>query len=88
MATLQELEKKRKISLKAVCTLGVSALPKEFWGVDTNIFKGTGLDQGPVGFVLKIFSFLLLTVPFMIIMFVINLFKLIYYQGEISKLRQ
>jgi hypothetical protein len=86
--TLEELKEKRKKSIRALCTLGISALPKEFWGVDTNIFRGTGLDRGGFGLVLKILSFLLLTVPFMLIMFVINFFKLIYYQIEISNFKQ
>ncbi|MDR0401974.1 MAG: hypothetical protein LBH35_00125 [Treponema sp.] len=85
---LEELKEKRKKSIKALCTLGVSALPKEFWGVDTNIFRGTGLDNGFLGIILRIVSFLLLTIPFMIIMFIINFFKLIYYQIEISKLNK
>ena len=86
--TVEELEKKRDFSLKAVLTLGISALPKGFWSVDTNIFRGTGLDQGGFGFVLKILSFLLLTIPFMLIMFVINIFKLIYYQLEMGRIKE
>jgi hypothetical protein len=86
--TLKELEEKRNFSLKAVFTLGISALPKSFWGVDTNIFKNTGLDNGMLGFFLKIFSFLLLTIPFMLIMFIVNFFKLIYYQIEISNFKE
>ena len=83
----EELMKKRDFSFNAVCTFGISALPKGFWSTDTNIFRGTGLDKSPVGFMLKIFSFLLLTVPFVAISFIIHLLKLIYYQIEISKSR-
>ena len=88
METLEELKEKRSKALKAIFTLGISALPKAFWGVDTNIFRGTGLDSGPFGFLLRILSFLLLTVPFMIVMFVINIFKAIYFQIEISNYKQ
>ena len=84
----EALMKKRNFSFNAVCSFGISALPKGFWGVDTNIFKGTGLDASPVGFILRIFSFLLLTVPFILIGFIINLFKLIYYEIEISRYKK
>jgi len=91
MATLEQLKEKRKKALIAIFTLGISALPKKFWEVqlkDTNIFKGTGLDKGGLGIVLRIISFILLTIPFMAAMFVINIFKAIYYQIEISRLRK
>jgi len=85
---LKKLIEKRNFSLKAVLTFGISALPREFWSVDTNIFRGTSLDRGIFGIFLRIIAFIALTFPFMIIMFVINLFKLIYYQIEISKLTE
>jgi hypothetical protein len=83
METLEQLKGKRKKALIAIFTLGISALPKAFWEVDTNIFKGTSLNNGALGFLLRIFSFLLLTTPFMAVMVVINIFKAIYYQIEI-----
>ena len=84
----EELVEKRNFSLKAVLTLGITALPLEFWGIDTRIGKGTVLDQGIVGIFMRIASFIILTVPFMLIMFIINVFKLIYYQAEINKLNK
>jgi len=44
------------------------------------------MDSGALGFVLKIFSFVFLGLLTAAIMFVIHLFKLIYYQIEISRL--
>ena len=84
MTTLSQLIEKRKKAITAVCTLGISALPKAFWGVDTNMIKGTSLDNGMLGFMLRIFFFLLLTIPFIAVMFITNIFKVIYYQIEIS----
>jgi hypothetical protein len=83
--TLEELEEKRNFSLKAVFTLGITAIPIEFWSLDTNLFRGTSLDRGAMGFFLRIASFLVLTIPIMLVYFIIHFFKLIYYQVEISK---
>jgi uncharacterized membrane protein YhdT len=83
--TLEELKEKRNFSLKAVFTLGISAVPMEFWFVDTNLIRGTSLDRGAMGFILRIALFLVLTIPFMLIFFIVNLFKLIYYQIEINR---
>ena len=83
--TLEELVEKRNFSLKAVFTLGITAMPMEFWSLDTNLFRGTGLDKGAMGFILRIAMFLILTIPFMLVFFIVHLFKLIYYQIEISR---
>jgi len=80
MTELEELEYKRKAALIVVCTLGLAATPFKL-NDESNIFKGTSLDKGGLGFIFRIISFLLLTIPFAIIMFVIHLFKLVYYQG-------
>jgi hypothetical protein len=86
--TLEELEEKRNFSLKAVFTLGITAMPMEFWSLDTNVFRGTGLDRGAMGFFLRIAAFLVLTIPFMLIMFIVHFFKLIYYQIELSRVNK
>ena len=86
--TLEELEEKRNFSLKAVFTLGITAMPMEFWSLDTNLIRGTSLDRGALGFMLRIFLFIILTVPFMLVFFIINLIKLIYYQIEISRMNK
>jgi hypothetical protein len=85
MTILEELEYKRKAALIVVCTLGLDATPFKLHA-ERNIFRGTLLDNGALSFLLKILSFLLLTIPFAIVMFFLFLFKLVYYQIEISKL--
>ena len=90
MTRLEELKYKRKAALIVVCTLGLAGLM--YVGVgDTwrnNIFRGTSVDSGGVGFVLKIVSFLFLTVLLAIPLFVISLFQLIYFQMKIGKIER
>ena len=69
-----ELEKKKKRSLLVICTLGLASIPLMFtW--ESNIFKGTSLDNGGAGFVLKILSFVLLAIPCVVIGFIYHLFR-------------
>ena len=85
MTRLEELQMKRKAALIVVCTLGLAAVPVGLnWS--SNIFEGTSLDSGGLGFILKIVSFLLLTVICAIPMFIISLIQLTYYQLQINKL--
>ncbi|MDH6357794.1 hypothetical protein [Parabacteroides sp. PF5-9] len=85
METLEELQMHRQAALIVVCTLGLAAVPIAFnW--KSNLFAGTSLDNGGLGFVLKIISFLLLTIACAIPAFVIYLIKLIYCQIQISRL--
>jgi hypothetical protein len=88
MTILEELKLKRKASLIVVCTLGLGAILvssiRPVWM--TNLFEGTSFDNGGLGFVLKLFSYTFLALLLAAIMFIIHLFKLIYYQIEISKL--
>jgi len=85
MTRLEELQMQRKAALIVVFTFGLAAVPIMLnW--KSNIFAGTSLDKGGLGFILKIVSFLLLTVICAIPAFVIYLVKLIYSQIEISKL--
>ncbi|MDR3286769.1 MAG: hypothetical protein LBT27_04945 [Prevotellaceae bacterium] len=88
MTTLEELKYKRKASLIVVCTLGLGAIfvssVRPIWM--TNLFEGTSLDNGGLGFVLKCFSYTFLALLLAAIFFIVHLFKLIYYQIEISRL--
>ena len=85
METLEELQMHRQAALIVVCTLGLAAVPIALnW--KSNLFAGTSLDSGGLGFVLKIVSFLLLTVVCAIPAFIIYLIKLIYCQIQISRL--
>lgn len=80
------LKQKRKAALIGVLTLGLAGLAVmgvgEAW--NSNIFAGTSLDQGGVGFVLKIISFLIVSVMLAIPFFIISLVRLIYYQIKLS----
>ena len=86
MANYTEIKEKRKKALTAVCTLGLSAAP---WGAlfssskdaDKGMsFQGTGL-----GFVFKLFWFVIWTLLTTLFLWVINIIKLIYYSIELSK---
>ena len=87
MTYREELEEKRKSSLIVVFTLGLAALFMEsvrpIWM--TNLFEGTSFDQGGIGFVVKMMSYLFLGLLTAAIFFVIHFFKVIYYSIEISK---
>ncbi len=88
MTRLEELKIKRKAATIGVCTLGVAGLV--YVGVGNtwrgNIFQGTSISQhGGLGFVLKVISFMLLSVLLAIPFFIISLIQLIYYSIEINK---
>ena len=87
---LLKYKQKRKAALIGVLTLGLAGLSVigigETWR--NNIFRGTSMDQGGVGFVLKIISFCLLSVLIAIPVFIISLIQLIYYSIKISSFRQ
>lgn len=88
MTYSDELREKRKSSLIVVFTFGLAALfmdsVRPIWM--TNLFEGTSLDDGGIGFVLKLLSFFVLGVLTASVFFILHLFKVIYYSIEISKL--
>ena len=77
---------KRKAALIGVLTLGLAGLSLigvgETWR--SNIFAGTSFDHGGMGFVMKIISFLLLSVILAIPFFIISVIQLIYYSMKLS----
>lgn len=76
MTRYEELKAKQKAALIVVFTLGLAAVPIALnW--NSNIFKGTTFDQGPMHIVFKILSFLFLTALFAIPAFFIYLITLI-----------
>lgn len=85
MTYREELIEKRRSSLIVVFTLGLAALFMEsvrpVWM--TNLFEGTSFDQGGVGFVVKMMSYLFLGVLTAAIFFIIHFFKIIYYSIQI-----
>ncbi len=82
-------QQKRKAALIGVLTLGLSSL--SILGVgDTwrsNIFAGTSLDHGGLGFVLKAISFVFLTVLLAIPFFILSVIQLIYYSIVLKSMK-
>ena len=50
----------------------------------SNIFAGTSFDQGGMGFVMKIISFMIVSVIVAVPFFIISLIQLIYYSIKLS----
>lgn len=79
-------KQKRKAALIGILTLGLAGLAivgvGETW--HSNIFAGTSFDQGGLGFVMKMISFMLLSVIVAIPFFIISLIQLIYYSIKLS----
>ena len=79
-------QQKRKAALIGILTLGLAGLSLigtgEMWR--SNIFAGTSMDQGGLGFVLKIISFMLLSVLLAVPFFIISLIQFIYYSIKLS----
>ena len=88
MTRLEELKIKRKAALIGVCTFGLAGLI--YVGIGNtwrgNVFQGTSMSQNEgIGFILKIISFMLLSVLLAIPFFIISLIQLIYYSFKINK---
>ena len=79
-------KQKRKAALIGVLTLGLAGLAiigvGETWR--SNIFAGTSFDQGEMGFVMKIISFMIVSVIVAVPFFIISLIQLIYYSIKLS----
>lgn len=79
-------KQKRKAALIGVLTLGLAGLAiigvGETWR--SNIFAGTSFDQGGMGFVMKIISFMIVSVIVAVPFFIISLIQLIYYSIKLS----
>lgn len=79
-------KQKIKAALIGVFTLGLAGLAiigvGDVWR--SNIFAGTSFDQSGLGFVMKMISFMLLSVIVAIPFFVISLIQLIYYSIKLS----
>jgi hypothetical protein len=77
---LSECQKKKKRSLTVICTLGLAAIPYSLnW--NSNIFKGTSIDNGAIGFVLAIVSFVLLSIPCVVIGFIYHFIRYFYLRN-------
>lgn len=82
-------KQKRKSALIGVLSLGLAALT--LYGIGnawrSNIFQGTSMDQGGVGFVLKCLSFCLVTSIIAIPYFIYSVCALIYYTYRLHSMR-
>lgn len=86
MGRYEQLKARQKAAIIVVCTLGLVAAPIALnWR--SNIFEGISIDNGPVNFILKVVSCLLLTVLFAIPAFLIYLITLIITTIELSNYR-
>lgn len=86
MNRYDQLKSRQKAAIIVVCTLGLAAAPIALnW--KSNIFEGISIDNGPVSFILKVFSFMFLTVLFAIPAFFIYLVTLIITTIELSNYR-
>lgn len=89
MASYFELKEKQKKALIAVCTLGLSAAP---WGIlfssSSDVDKGMSFQGTPAGFIFKIFWFFAMSLLTLAIIWIINIFKLIYYSIVLSKYQE
>lgn len=85
MAIISELETKRKKSLIAVCTFGLSEAP---WGIIFSSSKeadrGMSFEGGAFGFIFRIIWFIVWSILTSAIMWIINIFRFIYYSVLIS----
>ena len=79
-------KQKKKAALIGVLTLGLAGLALigvgETWR--SNIFAGTSFDKGGIGFVMKIISFVLMSVLIAIPFFIISFIQLMYYSIKLS----
>ena len=82
-------QQKRKAALIGVLTLGLSSLSilgvGETWR--SNIFAGTSLDHGGIGFVLKALSFVFLTALLAVPFFILSVCRLIYYSIVLKSMK-
>ena len=87
MTKLEQLKHNRTNSLIVVLTLGLATLfikdVRPVWMF--NIFKGTSIDNGPMGWIFQAISYIALGVLTAGIFFIIHLFKLLFLSIEIAR---
>ena len=87
---LTELQRKKKRSLTAICTLGLSTAPiLQLWG-SSDITEGTSFRKGEggafIGFAFKLIVFLIILIPWMGISFIYHLFNYFYLSSQEKKM--
>ena len=86
MASKFELEQERNKARKAVLTLGLSLVPfKTLFSDASDADKGMSFEGTAFGFVFRIIWFFLWLFISMTILWVINIFKWIYYAIVLSE---
>lgn len=86
MATRFELEQERNKARKAVLTLGLSLVPfKMLFDDASQADKGFSFAGTAVGFIFRVLWFILWLFISMTILWIINIFKWIYYEIVLSK---
>lgn len=87
---LSELQKKKKRSLTAICTLGLSTLPASKLWDSSDVTKGMSFrnsDGGnAIGFTFKIIFFLLIALPWATIAFIYHLCNYFYLRSQEKKI--
>lgn len=82
-------QKRQKKALIGVLTLGMASITlvgiRNTW--DSNLFKGTSLDKGGTGFVLRIISFLFCLILLSIPYFFYSVIALIYYSVRLQRIK-
>ena len=86
MFKIQEWKEKRKKSLIAICTLGLSTAPWRiiFDSSEEKADKGMSFEGTVFGFIFRCIWFLVWTILTSLVMWVINIFKFINYSISIS----
>ena len=88
MESFETLNQKKKKALIAVCTLGLSqAHWKEQFSSAKDADKGMSFQGSFFGLIFKALWFIFWTLLTSVIMWVVNIFKLIYYSIELSRLK-
>ena len=86
MATKAELEQERNKARKAVLTLGLSLVPfKILFDDAAQADKGMSFAGTPIAFIFRIIWFFLWLFISMTILWIINIFKWVYYAIVLSK---
>ena len=86
---LEEATMEKKKALVAVCTLGLSQTPLcQLFKDSEDAKKQMSFANSPIGGIFKIFWFVLWTVITMTGLWIVNIFKLVYYAGRCHRLKK
>ena len=87
--SLQQLINKRNYCIKVVCTFGFYATQLALdYRLSKNAAESHNPKNGLEKFLYFLFYFLIFTIPWAMVAFVIHIFRLIYYQMSINYLKK